>query len=81
MSARLAKTALSEMSGVAVQEIEEVWHGLKVPYLDLFAWLDGKAGAETLINQVLSDPALLQTLAKEPKPQVRTQETEEADAE
>ncbi|MGV8955875.1 MAG: ATP-dependent DNA ligase, partial [Cypionkella sp.] len=43
ISARLAKTALAEMSGKDLQEIEEVWHGLKLPYLDLFAWLDDKA--------------------------------------
>src|SRR5690606_29152288 len=40
VSARLAKTALAEMSGVDLQEIEEVWHGLKPPYANLFAWLE-----------------------------------------
>ena len=24
-------------------EIEEVWHGLRPPYEELFAWLSGKA--------------------------------------
>jgi DNA ligase-1 len=41
VSARLAKTALAEMSGKAVAEIEEVWHGLAPPYVDLFGWLEG----------------------------------------
>lgn len=41
VSARLAKTALAEMSGVALAEIEEVWHALAPPYDDLFAWLSG----------------------------------------
>ncbi len=41
VSARLAKTALAEWSGVPLSEIEEVWHGLKPPYLPLFAWLSG----------------------------------------
>lgn len=43
VSARLAKTALSEMSGHDVSEIEEIWHALGVPYTDLFQWLEGKA--------------------------------------
>ncbi len=40
VSARLAKTALAEMGGVDVAEIEEVWHGLEPPYGALFAWLE-----------------------------------------
>src|SRR3569832_1294567 len=42
VNARLAKTALAEMSGKDLQELEEIWHGLQVPYTELFAWLDGK---------------------------------------
>ena len=41
VSARLAKTALAAYSGQALGEIEKIWHGLEVPYTDLFAWLDG----------------------------------------
>lgn len=42
-SARLAKIALGEMAGVPVDDIEQVWHGLKPPYLPLFDWLSGRA--------------------------------------
>jgi type VI secretion system protein ImpB len=35
---------------------------------NLLTYMDGKTGAETLINKVLSDPALLQSLASTPKP-------------
>jgi DNA ligase-1 len=42
VSARLAKTALAEWSGVAVDRIEEVWHGLEPPYQRLFDWLEGR---------------------------------------
>jgi DNA ligase-1 len=42
VSARLAKTALAEWSKVPLAEIEEVWHGLRPPYPELFAWLSGK---------------------------------------
>ena len=36
-----AKTALAEWSKVPLAEIEEVWHGLRPPYTELFAWLSG----------------------------------------
>lgn len=41
VSARLAKTALAEAYGADVGGIEEVWHALKPPYAELFAWLEG----------------------------------------
>ncbi|MES1200104.1 MAG: cisplatin damage response ATP-dependent DNA ligase, partial [Pseudomonadota bacterium] len=40
--ARLAKQALAQWSKKDVSEIEEIWHGLAPPYLDLFAWLENK---------------------------------------
>ena len=43
LSARLAKTALAEMSGKDLQELEEIWHGVAMPYTELFDWLDGKS--------------------------------------
>jgi ATP-dependent DNA ligase len=45
VSARLAKTALSEWRGVEIDRIEELWHGLDPPYQALFAWLEGRAPA------------------------------------
>ncbi|WP_448203448.1 cisplatin damage response ATP-dependent DNA ligase [Azospirillum sp. sgz302134] len=43
VSARLAKTALAEWGKVEVGDLEECWHGLTPPYVDLFAWLEGRA--------------------------------------
>ncbi|PWV99879.1 DNA ligase-1 [Hoeflea marina] len=43
LSARLAKQALADFGGVAVTEIEELWHGLEPPYRTLFDWLEGVA--------------------------------------
>ena len=43
VSARLAKTALSEWSGLPLTDIEEVWHCVEPPYRELFAWLSGEA--------------------------------------
>jgi DNA ligase-1 len=44
VSARLAKQALAALGDVAVEEIEEVWHGQHPPYEDLFAWLEKRSG-------------------------------------
>ena len=43
VSARLARQAVADFGKVDVAEIEELWHGMSPPYLDLFAWLEGKA--------------------------------------
>ena len=43
LSGRLARLALAEWSGQAVEEIEEVWHGVAPPYVSLFLWLEGQA--------------------------------------
>jgi DNA ligase-1 len=42
VSARLAKTAAASLGGVAPDEVEQVWHGLEPPYVELFAWLEGR---------------------------------------
>lgn len=42
VSARLARVALAEWSGQAVEAIEEVWHGVATPYVPLFRWLEGQ---------------------------------------
>ncbi len=44
VSARLAKTAFALAFAVDVDAVEEVWHGLKPPYPELFAW--GTGGAQ-----------------------------------
>ncbi len=43
LSARLAKQAAADLGRVEVGEIEEIWHALRAPYEDLFAWLEGRA--------------------------------------
>ena len=42
VSARLAKTAAASLGGIPADEVEHVWHGLEPPYVELFAWLEGK---------------------------------------
>ena len=52
VSARLAKTAAAALGNKESHEIELIWPGLAPPYLDLLAWLEGRA--EKPINR---DPA------------------------
>lgn len=59
VSARLAKTALAQMSGVELQAIEEVWHGLKPPYEELFAWLEGRAERPEIDHTARFHPLML----------------------
>jgi DNA ligase 1 len=43
VSARLAKTAAASLGNKEPDEVEILWPGLTPPYLDLFAWLEGRA--------------------------------------
>ncbi len=42
ISARLAKTAAAALGDKDPHEVELIWPGLAPPYLDLFAWLEGR---------------------------------------
>jgi len=59
VSARLAKTALSEWSGVALSEIEEVWHCVAPPYSELFAWLSGQGPRPEVGTRATFRPLML----------------------
>lgn len=43
VSARLAKTAAAALGDKDAHDVELIWPGLVPPYLDLFAWLEGRA--------------------------------------
>jgi DNA ligase-1 len=43
VSARLAKTAVAALGATDAQDIELLWPGLSPPYVELFAWLEGRA--------------------------------------
>jgi DNA ligase 1 len=63
VSARLAKQALADFGGKDVVEIEEMWHGLKLPYAEFFQWLEGKRdkpeqAAKALFRPVMLAPAV-----------------------
>jgi DNA ligase 1 len=43
VSARLAKIAVAALGDLPANEVEEVWHGLRPPYVELFAWIEGRS--------------------------------------
>ncbi len=59
VSARLAKTALAAHGGHDVAEIEELWHGLEPPYVELFAWLAGTAEKPRIDERAVFRPLML----------------------
>jgi DNA ligase-1 len=61
VSERLAKTALAEAFAHDLTAIEEVWHGLNPPYVDLFAWLEGRAARPAIDTRLAFRPLMLAT--------------------
>ena len=59
LSARLAKQAAADLGGVAVAEVEEIWHALHPPYEDLFAWLERRSEKPSAENPGRFRPAML----------------------
>ncbi|WP_036260026.1 cisplatin damage response ATP-dependent DNA ligase [Methylocapsa aurea] len=59
VSARLAKTAVADLGGMSADQIEEVWHGLAPPYLDLFAWMEGREAKPASSDPAPFCPAML----------------------
>ena len=59
VSARLAKTALAQMSGHELSDIEEMWHALSPPYADLFAWLDNRGPRPSAEGKPVFRPLML----------------------
>jgi DNA ligase 1 len=43
VSARLAKAAVAALGATDARDIELLWPGLAPPYIELFAWLEGRA--------------------------------------
>jgi DNA ligase-1 len=59
ISARLAKTAAAELGVKDPHEIELMWPGLAPPYLDLFAWLEGRADKPVNLDPAPFRPVML----------------------
>ena len=59
VSARLAKAAVAALGGRQAQEIELVWPGLAPPYIELFAWLEGRGEKPASGNPAPFRPPML----------------------
>jgi len=59
ISARLAKQALADAFGLDVEAVEEVWHGLKPPYRELFDWGEGNGPQPTAKDIPVFRPFML----------------------
>ncbi len=59
MSARAVKHVLAGFGGVDIGEIEEVWHAQAPPYLDLFAWFEGRGPKPLSKDAVTFHPVML----------------------
>jgi DNA ligase 1 len=59
VSARLAKTAVAALGNIAPDAVEQIWHGLKPPYVDLFSWVEGHGPEPASDNPAPFRPAML----------------------
>jgi DNA ligase-1 len=59
VSARLAKTAAAALGDKDPHDIELMWPGLTPPYLDLFAWLEGRAEKPVNLDPAPFRPVML----------------------
>jgi len=59
ISARLAKTAAAALGDKDAHEVELLWPGLVPPYLDLFAWLEGRGNKPVNRDPVPFRPVML----------------------
>ncbi|MEO8321927.1 MAG: cisplatin damage response ATP-dependent DNA ligase, partial [Bradyrhizobium sp.] len=59
VSARLAKTAAANLGDKDAHDVELMWPGLTPPYLELFAWLEGRAEKPVNRNPTPFRPVML----------------------
>jgi len=59
VSARLAKTAVAGLGDKDPHDVELMWPGLTPPYLELFAWLEGRAEKPVNLDPVPFRPVML----------------------
>src|SRR6478672_7183835 len=59
VNARLAKQALAQAFALEVDAVEEVWHGLRPPFTELFDWAEGRAEQPTVRDVPVFRPFML----------------------
>jgi len=66
VSARLAKAAVAALGTADAQDIELLWPALAPPYVDLFAWLEGRGEKPASDDPAPFRPAMLAHALDEP---------------
>jgi DNA ligase-1 len=59
INARLAKQALAQAFGLKLEAVEEVWHGLRPPFSELFDWAEGRTEQPTARDVPVFRPFML----------------------
>jgi DNA ligase-1 len=59
VSARLAKTAVAALGDRDPDEIELIWPGQQPPYLELFAWVEGRGAKPAAVDVAPFRPVML----------------------
>jgi len=59
VSERLMKKTLALYGNKSQGEVEEVWHAVSQPYLDLFAWLEGRGCKPNVEGKAVFYPVML----------------------
>ena len=59
INARLAKQALAQAFSLDVDAVEEVWHGLRPPFNELFDWAEGRSGQPSTHDVPVFRPFML----------------------
>ena len=59
INARLAKQALAQAFGLELDAVEEVWHGLRPPFAELFDWAEGRGEQPTARDIPVFRPFML----------------------
>ena len=59
ISARLAKQAFANAFALDVELVEEIWHGLRPPFSELFDWAEGRSCQPAMANMPLFRPFML----------------------
>src|SRR6476661_2642649 len=67
ISARLAKQGFADVFGLEVEAVEEVWHGLRPPFTELFDWAEGRAEQPTVRDVPVFRPFMLAHALEETK--------------
>ena len=59
INARLAKQALAQAFDLDIDAVEEVWHGLRPPFIELFDWAEGRSSQPSTRDVPVFRPFML----------------------